>query len=312
MAFDRMCAANGGYGFFGFADRHALRAARVELAAAERLGGVGHQAFDGVESPGDLSHVGDRAEQAGGVRVMLRPFEDVFRRPDLDDFARVHDGDPVADLCHHSQVVGDEDHRGVQALFEFLHHFEDLRLNGHIQRRRGFVGQDEFGFASEGHGNDDPLLHAAGELVGILMLPVGRQADKFEDFVHLFVFLLRGHVEAVKLQDFGDLLADRQNGVEAGHRVLEDHRYAVAPDEPHVGFGGFRYVDVAEDDLAVGDYAGPVGQQPHHAQGSGGFPGARFAYQAQRFAFVEDQVQIVDGVYRFFVGFVYDVQVFYL
>ena len=46
---------------------------------------------------------------------------------------------------------------------------EDARLDGHVERRRRLVGDQEVGVAGERLGDHHPLLHAAGELVRIAL-----------------------------------------------------------------------------------------------------------------------------------------------
>ncbi len=46
----------------------------------------------------------------------------------------------------------------------FLHQLENLRLNGHVKRRRRFVGDDEFRIAGKPDGDHDALAHTAGKL----------------------------------------------------------------------------------------------------------------------------------------------------
>ena len=46
---------------------------------------------------------------------------------------------------------------------------EDLRLNGHVERGRWLVGEQQRRAAGEGDGDRDPLTHAARELVRILL-----------------------------------------------------------------------------------------------------------------------------------------------
>ena len=54
----------------------------------------------------------------------------------------------------------------------FLIKFQNLRLDGHIQRGGRFVGDEKVGFGDEGHGDHYPLAHAPGELVRIHFQPV--------------------------------------------------------------------------------------------------------------------------------------------
>jgi hypothetical protein len=58
---------------------------------------------------------------------------------------------------------------------------------------------------------------------------------------------------------FGHLAPDRQNRVQRGHRLLEDHRDLVAADLLDVAFADRRQVEIAVADLAGGDAPGREG-----------------------------------------------------
>ena len=77
----------------------------------------------------------------------------------------VHDGHAVGVARHHAQIVGDEQQRGARFARQFLDEIEDLRLHGHVQRRRRLVGNNEPRLAGERHGDHDALAHAARVLV---------------------------------------------------------------------------------------------------------------------------------------------------
>jgi hypothetical protein len=89
-----------------------------------------------------------------------------------------------------------------------------------------------------------------------------------------------GEVRAVGL---GDLLADAEDRVERGHRLLEDHRDVAAADGLHLRLGQVGQVLPLEQDLAV-DAGVALGQQAQHAQASDGLAAAAFAHHAQAFA----------------------------
>ena len=45
-----------------------------------------------------------------------------------------------------------------------------MGLDGHIQGGGGLVTDEDLGPAGDGDGDDDPLAHAAGELVRVLLI----------------------------------------------------------------------------------------------------------------------------------------------
>ncbi|MNY03656.1 hypothetical protein D3C86_1362860 [compost metagenome] len=78
---------------------------------------------------------------------MLRRLEDRLGRPLLDDTAGIHDRNPVRESGDDREVMGDEQ-RGKPALAAFvIKQAEYLCLNGDIERRRRFVGDQKLRIA---------------------------------------------------------------------------------------------------------------------------------------------------------------------
>jgi hypothetical protein len=78
--------------------------------------------------------------------------------------------------------VRDEQNRHAQPLLEVVEQFENLRLDGHIERGGRLVGHEQFRFAGQRHGNHHALLHAAGHLKRIILDARFRRgnADQFQ------------------------------------------------------------------------------------------------------------------------------------
>jgi hypothetical protein len=70
---------------------------------------------------------------------------------------------------------------------------------------------------------------------------------------------------AVTLQHLGHLETDRDDRVERGQRVLEDHRDVLAAPVPHVVVGQCEQVGALVVDGA-GDLVAALGEQPHDRQ----------------------------------------------
>ena len=119
----------------------------------------------GVARVGELR---DRVEQRLGVGH-AHGREQVEGRRLLDDLAGVHDRDLVGPVGDHAEVVGDEDHRHEPLALLLLEQVEDLRLHGDVEGGGGLVGEEQLGTARQRDGDADPLAHAAGELVGVLV-----------------------------------------------------------------------------------------------------------------------------------------------
>ncbi len=90
------------------------------------------------------AHPRDRAEQRSGV-WMFRVGEDLVDARMFHHTAQVHDGDLIGDLRHHTQVMGDEQHRHPGLALQLGEQVQDASLNGHIQSRGRFVGDQQRG-----------------------------------------------------------------------------------------------------------------------------------------------------------------------
>ena len=118
----------------------------------------------------------DALQKPLGVGV-LRIVEDLPVAAGLHDLPAVHNKDPVAETGHHAQIVGDHDHRGIHLFLHIPDQIQHLGLDRHIQGCGGLVGDDELRIVGQGDGNDDPLAHTAGKLMGILIQTFFRGRD---------------------------------------------------------------------------------------------------------------------------------------
>ena len=215
--------------------RELVRAARPEVAALGPVAERGRQARDRRQPLGARPvDARDRAEQAPGVG-MLGVVEDLVERPLLDDPARVHDGDAVGDVRHHAQVVGHEDYRRTRLVAQLADALQDLRLDRHVERRGGLVGDQDRRVARQRKGDHHALAHAARELVRVGVEPVAGawDPDLVEQLDGTLARLLVGQ-RLVLLDLLGDLRPDLENRVQRGHRVLEDHRDLCAAHAPQL------------------------------------------------------------------------------
>ena len=85
---------------------------------------------------------------------------------------------------------------------------------------------------------------------------------------------------AVHIQHFLDLLADPQNGVQRGHRFLENHRDPPRPQGPHLGRFGLGNLDPFQINRTALNFQRILGQQPHRGQRGDRFARPAFANQA--------------------------------
>src|SRR5436305_3257467 len=80
-------------------------AASVEAAARRRVHRARHVALDD-EAGTPYPWIGDRCRVDERLRIGVeRVFEQRFLRCDLDDLAKIHDGDAVADMLDDAEIV---------------------------------------------------------------------------------------------------------------------------------------------------------------------------------------------------------------
>ena len=198
---------------------------------------------------------------------MLRRVEHLGHRSLLDDAALGHDADPVGHLAHDAEVVGDEQQRHAVARLQGLEELQDLRLDGDVERRRRLVGDQQVGLVGQRHGDHDALALAAGELVGIGVEPAGGVGDA--DLVEqLEGAAARGGAAETLVQDqhLVDLPLDRVQRVERGHRLLEDHRDAVAAHGEQLARRRADQLAALEADAAAGMAGRRIGQELQYRQ----------------------------------------------
>ena len=86
-------------------------------------------------------------------------------RPRLDDAAQVHHRDPLGDLPHDGEVVGDEEVGQPAVALQVGQQVEHLRLHRDVERRDRLVADDEARLDRERPRDPDALALATGELV---------------------------------------------------------------------------------------------------------------------------------------------------
>ena len=107
---------------------------------------------------------------------MQRIVEQARDRRFLDDAAGIHHQHAVGGFRHDAHVVGDDDDRHAEFVAQVHHQVEDLRLDGDVERGRGFVGDQQARPAGQRDGQHDALALAAGQLVRIVAhAPRGRR-----------------------------------------------------------------------------------------------------------------------------------------
>ena len=203
-------------------------------AAAEKFPDIGFD-FAQRRQPFIRAHteVRHRGQQRAGV-WMLRRGEDALRGAAFHDFTVVQHHHLARDIRDHAQVMRNHQNRHAELGLQFGDEFEDLRLNGDIQRGGRLVGNEQRRVANQRHRNHGALAHAAGQLerVAIQRLARMREADDFQHFAGQFHALGAADI-TVQKQRFRDLVADGMQRRQRHHRLLENQRETAAAQIAH-------------------------------------------------------------------------------
>ena len=171
----------------------------------------------------------------------------------------------------------DEEDRHPLFVLQNLEQLQDLRLDRDVERGRRLVGDEQLRLAGQRHRDHHALTHAAGEAMRIFVEARlrRRNANPLEQTNGLGLGRRARHAAVVD-QRLGDLEADGQHRVEAGHRLLEDHRDVVAAHAPHRLFRQRQEIAARELDAAL-DTAALPRNQPHDGERGDALARARFA-----------------------------------
>ena len=149
------------------APRSATAPSRDAAARMERAAGRAARAASAATPGIATSSVPPSASGCGSASSSARVYgwrgasSSSRRRPRLDDAARVEDRDVVGDRREDAEVVRDQDHREPVLPPQAVEQAQDPRLDGHVERRGRFVGDQQLRPAGERDRDRDPLPHAA-------------------------------------------------------------------------------------------------------------------------------------------------------
>ena len=209
---------------------------------------------------------------------VLRILEHRLCRTLLANLAIAHHDHVVGDFADHGQIVGDEQHRHLVLLLQVADEVEDLLLDGHVERRRRLVGDQELGLAGDRHRDHHPLLLAARHLERILVYALFgfRNADLAEQR-NAARPRLAGRQAHVQAQHFAQLKADAEDRIERTHRLLENHRDFLAAQVAQFALRQIEQIAPAVNHFAAGKDAGillrqePQNRQRRHRLAAAGF-----------------------------------------
>ena len=151
--------------------------------------------------------------------MFKRPFGKLFGGGTFHNTAMVHDGNIVAHMRHHSQIVTDHDIGQAQITAQAAQKVKDLGLNGDIKCGCRFIKQKDLGFENKRTRNRDTLALPPRKLMGVAETKRVIEANLFKGLNHAGI----GIAKAVNINRLGQ---DAVNGVtrmQRSERVLKHH-----------------------------------------------------------------------------------------
>ena len=110
---------------------------------------------------------------------MAHVVEHIIRGSFLHNATGIHHCYILTDLCHNAKVMGDHEHGHFFVTDQLFHELQHLRLNGYIQSGGRLIRDQKLRAAGQRNRNDNTLLHAAGELMRVIV------SAGFRDTYHL-------------------------------------------------------------------------------------------------------------------------------
>ena len=232
-------------------------------------------------------------QQRPGVRV-ARIGQQILRRAFLDHLAGVHHQHARADIGDHAEIVADQDDGGAEVAVQPAQQVEDLRLDGHVERRGRFVGDEQGRLVGEAHGQHHALAHATRELMGErIHSAVGRGHAHAPQQIDRAAARRRRGEAAVRRHRLDELSRNAQDRVQGRHGVLEHHGDLATAHRANSLIVEMREVAALEQDRAADDPRRLV-EQAHDRLGTDALAGAGFAHDAQRLAGMHVEADAVD------------------
>ena len=211
------------------------RAKRQPGGGSSRLGTVPGICSSRALRPAPRVDARDRADQP--LRVgMARIGEQRLDRRLLDHLAGIHHHDALRVLGDHAHGVGDQHDRHAEPRLHLGQQLEDLRLDRDVERGGRLVGDQQLRacrpapWRSSRAGACRRRTGADSRARGAAAFGICTSRSISTARVHR----RPARQPCVRAQRLGDLLADRVDRVERGHRLLEHHADLARADLVHL------------------------------------------------------------------------------
>src|SRR6478609_5962529 len=221
--------------------------------------------------------------------------EHILGSPLLDNSPRIHHADATAHIGNETEIVTDHQNGRSPLGTKIADEVDDFSLDRDVQCCRRLVREQQVRAARQRNGDHDPLAHASRQLMRIILDPPLRRRNAYarERLYRLPFGILPGRA-LVEHEHFGDLAADRGQRVERRHRLLENHRDAVASELPNLRWRKRLNLAPVEPDGPPAD-AQRVAQQPDERQRRDALAAAGFPHEAHRLAAPDRERHVLYG-----------------
>ena len=162
-------------------------------------------------------HVGRGSDEVAGVG-MRRVLEQLGGRALLDDSSGVHHRDLIGEVGDDREIVGDVQRSDLVRMTQLADRCQDVSLCADIEAGGRLVEDDHPWTAGECDREDDTLLLAARQLVGVAAQELARagQRDLAHHFDDTFLAGCIAAAEVVELEDLCELLDNPQCRIQRG------------------------------------------------------------------------------------------------
>ena len=199
-------------------------------------------------------------------------------------------------MAHYVQIMSDEEKRHIELFLELSQQFQNLGLDRNVEGGCRFVGDEKVRFVGKGHGDHDPLLLTARELVGKRVETIHglRKSHETEEFHNPIPRLFSTHI-LVDEKDLDDLPFDAVKGIKGAEGFLKDHGDLITPNFLEAGPGCTQKFLAPETDASPGMIGEGVGEELKDRQRGDRFAGTAFSYEPQSRSTVEGEGDAANG-----------------
>jgi hypothetical protein len=190
--------------------------------------------------------------------------------------------------------VGNQKDGHAEFAAQAVQQIKDLRLHGHIESGRRLVRNEDIRLKGNGHGDEDPLAHAPGELVRVVIDPPLRSRDPHcAEQLDRTPSCCLGIKLTVHAKEFADLISDRQHWIQGRECILKHKADPISAHGSPCVVRNAEHVLTGKHEALSTDRHSRTAEKTHNRAGRHGFPGARLALYGKQFTPVQIERDVV-------------------